>query len=418
MTQDFIRAVIFTALFILSIPAFGQGTPLFSPRIPDGFGLDIHFTSPAPGEMKMIADSGVRWIRMDFLWPATEKAKGVYDFSEYDRLIEALEKFHLKAFWILCYGNPLYDSGLAPHTAEGRQAFSRWSLAAAKHFAGRGILWEVWNEPNTDHFWSPKAKVEDYILLVKEVGETWKKEVPQEILIGPATSTFPYKFLKKCFEAGLLNYFSAITVHPYQRGWNPPENATKDIIKLQKLIQQYAPDKQIPVLSGEWGYSTHSSDKKLLPQAQYLVRQWLNNLTLGIPISLWYDWHDDGPDSKENEHHFGLVTFPLKKDEAQPYDPKPSYQAAKVLQETLGGYSFFRRIPTQDSKIYLLEFRNGKDSRYAAWTSSSKKTNCRIDFTKEALQMIGFLGEALPQDSLKNGEVSLDRSPVYLIPRP
>ena len=55
--------------------------------VPDGIGVNIHFTDPQPGEMKMIADAGFKWVRMDFAWNGTEREKGVYDFGQYDGLL-------------------------------------------------------------------------------------------------------------------------------------------------------------------------------------------------------------------------------------------------------------------------------------------------------------------------------------------
>lgn len=42
-----------------------------------------------------------------------------------------------------------------------------------------------------------------------------------------------------------------------------------------------------------------------------------------VPLSIWYDWHDDGQDPKEKEHNFGTVTWD--------YQPKPAYLAAQTL---------------------------------------------------------------------------------------
>src|SRR3979409_768285 len=41
---------------------FGHTTATAS-RIPQGLGVNIHFTDPQPGEVKMIADAGFRWVR-------------------------------------------------------------------------------------------------------------------------------------------------------------------------------------------------------------------------------------------------------------------------------------------------------------------------------------------------------------------
>ena len=38
----------------------------------------------------------------------------------------------------------------------------------------------------------------------------------RETYVGPATSTIDFKFLEACFKAGLLEYWSAVSVHPYR----------------------------------------------------------------------------------------------------------------------------------------------------------------------------------------------------------
>ena len=82
-------------------------SPLVPQPIPDGLGVNIHFTHPQPGEMKMLADSGIRWIRMDFDWEGTELGKGNYDFSNYDSLLKDLDEYHIRG---------ALDPGLWQHT--------------------------------------------------------------------------------------------------------------------------------------------------------------------------------------------------------------------------------------------------------------------------------------------------------------
>src|SRR6185295_8981306 len=52
-------------VLLLAQIAFAQ---LPASTIPDCLGVNIHFTDPRPGEMKMLADAGFRWVRMDFHW--------------------------------------------------------------------------------------------------------------------------------------------------------------------------------------------------------------------------------------------------------------------------------------------------------------------------------------------------------------
>jgi polysaccharide biosynthesis protein PslG len=72
------------AIFI-SIPKISAQSINQPSIIPDGLGLNIHFTKPQPGEMDQLAKTGSRIIRTDLLWHSTERDSGEYDFSNYDR---------------------------------------------------------------------------------------------------------------------------------------------------------------------------------------------------------------------------------------------------------------------------------------------------------------------------------------------
>src|SRR5262249_36121132 len=135
------------------------------------------------------------------------------------------------------------------------------------------------------------------------------------------------------------------------------------------MIEKYKPKgKSIPILSGEWGYSTAGMSED--QQAKFLSRQWLFNMSQEIPLSIWYDWHDDGPDPKEGEHHFGTVRYEYRKDSKPVYEPKPSYQAAKTLMTQLNGYTFNKRLALEKPTDYCLLFTKENDMMIAAWTSS------------------------------------------------
>ena len=250
-------------LFALSLPYAGCIRPAQSSFacpavsndsvVPEGFGVNIHFTDPQPRELRMISEAGFRWVRMDFKWDATEKERGHYDFSAYERLLTGLDAHGIRPLFILDYGNPLYDDGAPPRTEATRAAFARWAVAAAKHFGGRGILWEVYNEPNHSLFWPPKPNAQEYAALALAVGRAFRAAVPSEKLIGPSTSEIDFDFVETCFKAGLLEYWSAVSIHPYRR--SDPETAAADYCRLRELMKTYAPRANLPIISSEWGYS-------------------------------------------------------------------------------------------------------------------------------------------------------------------
>ena len=396
----------------------GPALPSELTVVPQGLGVNIHFTDPKPGEMEMLAAAGFRVIRMDFHWAATEPDKGRYDFSAYDRLLAALEPHKIRAMLIFDYSNRHYDQGLSPQSDEGRRAFAHWAAAAAKHFHGRGVVWEMYNEPNIK-FWKPKPNVQQYVKLALEVGKALRQAEPGEIYVGPATSTIDFRFLEKCFQAGLLDYWSAVSVHPYRQ--TGPETVVAEYARLRKLITQYAPKgKQIPIVSGEWGYSAGWNPKKFNVdvQGKYLPRQWLINLSQEVPISIWYDWHDDGTLAKEPEHHFGTVYHAEHRDRPQPYDAKPAYAAAKTLTSTLAGFRFQKRLPAKSADDYLFLFTQGHAVRLAAWTTSPSAQEVVVPLGPGRYLVTDHLGKSLPPVSAgeKGLTLKLTDAPQYVVP--
>lgn len=377
--------------------------------VPDGFGVNIHFTDPRKGEMEMLASAGFKWVRMDFAWAGTERRKGEYDFSAYDRLMSALDAQHIRPIFILDYSNYNYDGGVSPHTDEGREAFARWAAAAATHFKGRGVVWEMYNEPNIG-FWKPKPNVEQYAALALAVGKALREATPDEPYIGPACSTMDFKFLEACFKAGCLEYWSAVSVHPYRQ--KDPETVVADYAKLRELIKQYAPaGRQIPIISGEWGYSSGWKKFDEERQAKYLPRELLVNLASGVPISIWYDWHDDGTNPNEPEHHFGTVHHEYHQGATPVYEPKPAYTAMKRMADALKGCTFAKRIDLGRDSDWALAFRDAAGERLAVWTTEQPH-EVTIPSLHGSWRIVGSENSK----ETMTDRLRIDDSPRYLVP--
>lgn len=88
--------------------------------------------------------------------------------AELDRIAAAgcLQR-GIRPLYILDYGNSLYESGNTVRTTAGRAGFAAYARAAAAYFKGKGILWEIWNEPNGAQFWHAPASTQEYLDLVK-----------------------------------------------------------------------------------------------------------------------------------------------------------------------------------------------------------------------------------------------------------
>ena len=397
---------VFATLVLHSVAA----VPLPELTVPNGFGVNIHFRGE-PRDLDLIADAGFKFIRMDLTWEAIEREKGTYEFenSGYDALTKACAKRGIRLLYILDYSNRLYESDRSVRTRRGREAFADFAEAAASRYAGQGILWEIWNEPNIEQFWRPQPSAEDYCDLVEATAPHVREADRTGLVVAPATSQIPFEWLEACFKRGLLKWIDALTVHPYRS--QPPETVVEHYARLRCLIQKYAPKgKEIPILSGEWGYSLIEWNKARLSQeqqARYLVRMFLVNLYQDVPVSIWYDWKDDGTDPNEREHHFGTMTHDLKL--------KAAYRAARTLAHTLEGYSVEKRLDLCNENDFVLKLRKDQNEALAIWTVGEQH-DVQLPIGPGSATLIDMLGEkralSWEGDELRLG---ISQSPQYLL---
>jgi polysaccharide biosynthesis protein PslG len=417
-------------LVTLAFSLTAQASELPQAIIPAGVGVNIHFTRGHERDLDLIAAAGIKFIRMDFGWAGIERQKGQYDWSAYDELTGNLEKRGLHAVYIFDYSNPLYEETVrsknpvsgqehqdtaSPQHPESVAAFAHWAAASARHFHGRPIVWEIWNEPNIT-FWKPKPDVRQYTELARATCVAVREIEPDATIVGPATSGIPLDYLESFLKSGVADYLDAISVHPYRNYNKSPETAIEDYQKLRTLIDQRplvaAPGgsrKTLPILSGEWGYASHTKGVSVETQAAYAARQQLVNLLGGVPLSIWYDWKNDGPDAAEREHNFGTVTADLKL--------KPAYIALQTLTRELAGYRVERRLKTESDKDYvLLCIDSAGHQKLAAWTLNPSNTVALyVTDTAKPIQVVTSDGRASTARKGDRGlALDLGPAPAYV----
>jgi autotransporter-associated beta strand protein len=326
--------------------------------VPEGLGVNIHFTGDPTQDLSMIQAAGFKFVRMDFAWNWIETTQGQYNFQAYDQLYDACTSLGIRILGILDYGNSLY--GTNANTETFLQGYTQFAAATAAHFQKDGIIWEIWNEPNTT-LWPGGANVTQYMALVTNAVPAIRQADTNATIIAPATSGIDTNFLTGCFQQGLLNLVDAVSVHPYLM--SPPEPVAADYLTLSNLILQYHPSGPLPIVSSEWGYTTAEPSYPISDQLQgdYLARMFLMNLSQGIPLSIWYDWIDDGTNSTDPEDNFGTVNTD--------YTVKPAYQEMELLTSSLQGKSFVNQLSSA-SGDYLLAFSGGGEQTVAAWTTN------------------------------------------------
>ncbi|PMC37355.1 glycoside hydrolase family 5 [Bacillus sp. UMB0899] len=414
------KIIIFMILVLLLIVLFmdkiltGRNIKELSETVPNNLGIQTHIASSAV-DVTAIQNNGFKIVRDDILWHRVEQTPNKYDFETtgYDAYNNALMDHNIRPYYILSYSNSLYEKGNSVVTKRGRKAYTNFVRQAASRYKNQHAIWEIWNEPNSERFWSPTdSSAEKYTQLVKSASKTIKRSDPTGIVVAPALSTIDnnsFDWLEETFKEGILKEIDALSVHLY-RG-TEPETVIEDYKAIKKLIAKYS-DKDIPVLSGEWGYSTgeafYGVELDQRQQAQYLVRMYLINMYLGIPINIWYDWQGHSSNVDDGEHNFAIREFGT-------LQPKEASLGASTLANTLNGYRFSKRIDLNDDKDYIFEFINNKDEViYVCWTQGTEHAVTWPGTEQIKGQVISMLGEQLGVIDTGNTSINLSNSPIYI----
>jgi hypothetical protein len=287
-------------------------TPSGGPSGDDDFGVNVEFYRSAHEQAQLMADAGIRWVRLDLAWSASEREPGRFDFSLWDRFLDAFESHGIRTLLILDYGNDLYERGFPPATESGRKAFAAFADAAANHFRGRAA-WEIWNEPNLPRYWAGAPDAGEYVALARAAAAEIRRADPRAWILGPSLGggSFDLPYLEETFRLGLLDVVDAVSVHPY--GAPHPEAAAEFYHDVRELIGRYAPGRDVPLVVSEWGYPADALTPE--EQADFLLRAIAVNRRAGIPLTIWFNWQEP----VNPWHSFGLLDVRG--------EPKPAYFA-------------------------------------------------------------------------------------------
>jgi polysaccharide biosynthesis protein PslG len=376
-------SVMLTVIFLVTGCSSTQSTRVnefeslaLSQLVPNSVGIMVHTLNDR--NLDRAAQAGFGIVRLDFDWATVEEVKGQYNWSYYDPIVNRLKTRGLRPLFILDFNNPLYGESYMDgvDTPEEREGFKNFAVAAVKRYQQRiNPIWEIYNEPNRPTFWSDPS-AEEYVKLVKAVVPAMRQAKPNLFIMGPGLGHAPnadpddlikvdFGYLESTFALGILNYVDAVSIHPYPDG--KPELALGIYNDVRYLMNMYAPGKNIPIVSSEWGYSTSAwySNTEAL-QANYLTRMYLINLSQKV-LSIGYKLEYGSPAPDADAYELGFSWFKSNGKANLVY-----YQVQTMISQ-LRGLSFVRRLPSVDTD-YFMEFSNGTKTVTAAWTSEAAHT--------------------------------------------
>ncbi len=363
------RSVLFVVLLAVTVPSCGSGN---APHADDGayegmapsgktvgalLAISSHLSIlPEPSwtrdfEIEKLSQAGVRLLRTDFAWDRIEPEDDQWSFDGYDVMVDQCVAAGIQVDALLDYG---VDWAMTDGTDNGIDpaVWADFNGRVAAHFADRIDTYEIWNEQNTDRFWSPEPDPEHYGRLLKAGYDAIHANDPDAVvLFGGLSDLDPYifgpdgvwNFLIRTADAhpDICGSFDAMAIHPYTFLQQPmPEkrlsigasrfpDLEQSIDQARSLLLEIGcPDKPIHLTEIGWPDLLIGTER----QAAYLARGLLLAAGKGVESYYWYTfWDGDGSDPLPTEDAFGLFTWP-----GNEVQEKPDYRALLAADRILG----------------------------------------------------------------------------------
>jgi hypothetical protein len=400
--------------FHVDLSAQAQPPTPESAELAPRLGINIHLLQDDPS-LDLAHAAGFSFVRMDMLWANVER-EGRYRFRAYDGLLRALDARGMGVLWVLDYGHPDHG-GSTPRTPQDVAAFARFAAAAAEHFKGRNVRYEIWNEPNTRDFWKPSPNAAEYASLLKEAVAAIRKADPSAKVSSGGLSRFDAAFLSGAMDPSLAANLTAIGVHPYPR--TTPESIAPELADLREWVARTL-GPRFEIWDTEWGYSSANApedapsnghtEEGRRRQASLSVREILTVWAVGFPLAVWYDLRDDGADPANPEHNYGLLD--------SNGNEKPALNAIQGLMSVVGGRKYAGMLQETPTGIHAMRMNGATDTILILWTDQPEGRRTVEYPTRNLISLTGLMGQPVKAKDLHSGQARLEiddaAGPIYL----
>lgn len=387
------------ATLALALPR-AQCDPL-SPH-DERFGVMTHFAQGwDPAWIPVLSRASISQVRDEVYWASVEPEKGRFSFPEnFDRYMAGLNANHVSPLIVLSFENPLYDDGDTPHTDEAIAAYARYAVEVLRHYGRQIKAVEIWNEYNGtfNHGPATQDRAGTYLRMLRAAYAAIKRERPDVIVVGGATSGVPLPYWEKLLSGRGLAFMDTLSIHPYRYD-TPPEGMEAEIDGLQALVKKFGDGKPKPLWVTEVGWFTTAADAPGAlaiddtTQAKFLTRAFALLSSAGVERTYWYLLHDD--------HGLNMGLF---RDDA-PRTARPASLALTALVEQLRAARFVRRDRTP-ADFYSLAFESPTGETVRVVWSLSPTTIAAAGI----ISATDFLGHSIAL----TGQLRVDDGPIFV----
>lgn len=310
-----------------------------------------------------VAALGVKWARLQSGWVRCETEKGVYDFAWLDQLVDRFLSLSIQPWLNVSYGNPLYTEcakrtygavGCPPiNSEEAMNAWLSYVKALVRHFEGRVVYYEIWNEPDCNYSWKHDGEAEprpdgtEYGIFCRETAKAIREVSTTAKIMGFGLSNLVrnLSFVSESLDQDLLPYLDAISYHSYSVNDFSRRQRIEDLRSLCRFR-----GKDLEIVQGETGSQSSSRGAGAMHgfawtpelQRKHLLRNMIVDLAADVTFTSHFTTVDmiealrgivGDKASYLDYGYFGVLGADFDEDgrSTGEYTPKPSYYALQNM---------------------------------------------------------------------------------------
>lgn len=380
-------------------------------KIPDGIGLAYHPVTGGTDEQYHTAvQAGIKIARIEVRPENTITNDGSHQFSQVKILTDKIRSYGMTPFLILISHAPIGNTSSEWNiiTTNGRNKFVEFSKQVALFYKGENMFYEIWNEPDNDKFWPDGSPSPDeYYPLLAEVSRTIKSVDPSAKVIGPSVTSdvrayFDIPFIEELLKKGMGNHIDALSTHPYTAG-DRPERIQGYFSQIKNLLKTYAPNKNIPLVSTEWGYETIINNQNTMQwAARSTIRHVILSLWQEIPLQIYF---------AAAAGKYSLLNNSI-------------YDAVSTMNRYLNQYAIVRRVTMANMNDQYVFLMTDCENRYAlsfwyaknSWTDSVQSQTITLPLGTGSGTIIDMYGNTRNLTWGSNGlTITASEQPQYLL---
>lgn len=183
------------------------------------YGINVH---NVPNDiLAKVTEAGIKWIRTGADWSGVEYARGLFDWSQVDRVVDYADANGLSILFVIAYTPAWANNGKGiKYPADNVADWENFVRRTVNRYKNKVKYWNIWNEPNSkDFFAQGKDVFVDRVFL--PAAKVIRDTDPGAFIVGPELAHLTglnaeWYFWMKYILTNAADYIDVVSHHIYK----------------------------------------------------------------------------------------------------------------------------------------------------------------------------------------------------------